>query len=317
MEKLGQVNWYQLPSRLAFTPSGGTHILYAYEAGISRKPKGLAAKIDTLGTGEYCIAYGGVDKYIDLPCLEDNVRQLIRKSQSSTKSKSATLQTRNVEDAVDRLKSCKVGTRNDTLNRVVFALAAHGFSRESLLPIFDTALSIGLKEHEVFKTFDSGFNAGSERHLEQSIESVRNVTNIKFIDSSFEGKTVDRYKQLHRNDRLLSDGTWYACSRVTGLWRKGALVEATVWCELDDLTHQIFEEFRDALNAKKELATSQSDKNKLDTAISGYKRLLGDRILRGSLHNLSIQVQRDVEFDSHHHLLGVKSGVVDLKTGEG
>lgn len=185
LERLIERRGVLAPCRTVRTGSGGLHLYFAHPGRRVRNDAGrkLGLGIDVRGDGGYVIAppsrHASGGRYVveahsrRLPPLPDwMLRDLTRQAErprfpapppGSVPSRWAE---KALEGELDRLRSAREGTRNDTLNRIAFRLgqlvgtgALDQRDVEGLL--LEGGRAVGLNETEVVATVQSGLTAGS------------------------------------------------------------------------------------------------------------------------------------------------------------
>lgn len=118
-------------------------------------------------------------------------------------------------------------------------------------------------------------------------------------ESSAEVKLRDMFVSVNRDRYVFHHGDWYLCADSTGLWSVANS-----------------DAYRDMVLASRVLLHSIDDdeaRRKLHNRIEHHH--IFKAALEGASHFLASE-GKNLEFDTHEHLLGVRSGVIDLQTGE-
>ncbi|MYF53885.1 MAG: hypothetical protein F4039_07305 [Gammaproteobacteria bacterium] len=145
------------------------------------------------------------------------------------------------------------------------------------------------------------------RSIEQQadIEYSRYEIGVREIEfeRSYEFKICDLFCLVNTGEVVCHNGKWMVCNALTGHWTPGQdEVYRRVKKAADVLLRSIPEE-------------DQKERMKLHNKIE-HNHILQAALI-GASKSFSISTEgRDVQFDEQPHLLGVPSGVVDLKTGE-
>ena len=180
------------------------------------------------------------------------------------------------------------GQRHNLFRDTIFRLSKEGWDSEELKPILDTAVKAAGNDEQhirdLKRTFRDACESGSEEQVEKTMDDV----------------LMDMWLSAYPHRIYDGDqGKWFVFTEETGHWREG-----------DD----------DCIREMNALVRSTLGKVKGKERIAyrtAWKHAAQQRVLNTAANwRMNITSRDGQAFDLHPHLMGVDSGVVDLRTGD-
>lgn len=223
--------WRDLSPVIVRTPSGGVHLYFRSSGTMRNSASKLAPGLDVRGDGGYVIVppsfnkgdyhfeKGGIEDFDRLPRWPDDLSTTDTRSPSlQDAEKHPTLPEKDespqaagtLAEACAQMEAAEEGTRNDTLNRVAYAVgrlvgAGQLDQVTATARLTEAASKTGLEAAEIEHTIGSGITAGmSVLDRDDPMHSARTIVKATYLTA-----TGHRFVHRHRGTFWRWDGSCY------------------------------------------------------------------------------------------------------------